>query len=148
LAIQLTKENPNASISGFYVYVPYPGAELYQAALRDRFVEPATLEEWTVRLGEHGVRFAPVRGMSEVLTDPETVADEMVVELDHPKAGRIKVLGNPMKFFGTPVQFRRAPPLLGQHTREVLKEAGYTEAEVDQLSAGSAIRLYEEGASS
>jgi crotonobetainyl-CoA:carnitine CoA-transferase CaiB-like acyl-CoA transferase len=104
-----------------------------------------TLSEWTVRLGEHGVLFAPVREMSEVLTDPAILTDEMVVELDHPRAGRIKLLGNPMKFLETPVQFRRPPPLLGQHTREVLKEAGYTDDEVDRLRAAGAIRLSDGG---
>jgi formyl-CoA transferase len=104
-----------------------------------------TLSEWTARLSEHGAFFAPVRQMSEVLTDPEVLADEMVVELEHPRAGRIKLLGNPMKFLGTPVEFRLPPPLLGQHTREVLKEAGYTDAEVDRLRAGGAIHLHEEG---
>jgi crotonobetainyl-CoA:carnitine CoA-transferase CaiB-like acyl-CoA transferase len=72
--------------------------------------------------------------MSEVLTDPELLADEMVVELDHPVAGRIKLLGNPMKFAGTPVGFRRPPPLLGQHTDEVLAGwIGLTSAEIAQL---------------
>jgi crotonobetainyl-CoA:carnitine CoA-transferase CaiB-like acyl-CoA transferase len=65
-------------------------------------------------------------------------AREMVVEVDHPRAGRTKALGHPVKFSATPGAVKRAAPLLGQHTREVLGGLGYSQAEID--------RLYSEGA--
>jgi crotonobetainyl-CoA:carnitine CoA-transferase CaiB-like acyl-CoA transferase len=57
----------------------------------------------------------------------------MVVELDHPEAGRTSALGLPVHFSATPAQVTRASPLLGEHTREVLGEAGYSGKEIDEL---------------
>jgi len=79
----------------------------------------ASLDEWTPRLTAAGVLFAPVRSLPEVFSDPR-VRREMLVELDHPTAGRITVLANPLRFSETPATVRRCPPRLGEHTAEVL----------------------------
>ena len=79
----------------------------------------ASLDEWTPRLTAAGVLFAPVRSFPEVFSDPR-VRREMLVELDHPTAGRITVLANPLRFSETPATVRRCPPRLGEHTAEVL----------------------------
>ena len=78
-----------------------------------------SLDEWTPRLTAAGVLFAPVRSLPEVFSDPR-VRREMLVELDHPTAGRITVLANPLRFSETPATVRRCPPRLGEHTAEVL----------------------------
>ena len=79
-----------------------------------------SLAEWTEILERHGALFAPVRTLGEALTDPALA--HMVVETDHPTAGRLKVLANPIRLSRTPATVRTAPPLLGQHTEEVLGE--------------------------
>jgi crotonobetainyl-CoA:carnitine CoA-transferase CaiB-like acyl-CoA transferase len=79
----------------------------------------APLEQWTARLTSAGALFAPVRDLPEVFNDPQ-VRREMLVELDHPTAGRITVLANPLRFSETPATVRRCPPRLGEHTAEVL----------------------------
>jgi crotonobetainyl-CoA:carnitine CoA-transferase CaiB-like acyl-CoA transferase len=73
------------------------------------------------RLSEAGALFSLVRTMDEVFDDPE-VRRNMVRELDHPAAGRINVLANPVRFSSTPTSIRFPPPLLGEHTTEVLSE--------------------------
>jgi crotonobetainyl-CoA:carnitine CoA-transferase CaiB-like acyl-CoA transferase len=71
---------------------------------------------------------------------PQTVAREMVVEVDHPSAGKVKTIGAPVKFHGTPTGVRRPAPLLGQHTRAVLAEIGYTHEEIETILASGAAR--------
>jgi crotonobetainyl-CoA:carnitine CoA-transferase CaiB-like acyl-CoA transferase len=65
----------------------------------------------------------------------------MIVKTSHPTAGEVKAIGLPIKFSDTPGGVRRAAPLFGQHTREVLREAGYTDAEIDHLAQQGAIQL-------
>ena len=65
----------------------------------------------------------------------------MVVELDHPVAGRPRALGVPVKFSATPGAVRRPAPTFGQHTREVLREHGFADAEIEALAAEQAIVL-------
>ena len=60
--------------------------------------------------------------MDKVFADPNTVARGMVIEMAHPAAGKVRLIGSPMKFSGTPVEYRLPPPLLGEHTASVLKE--------------------------
>jgi crotonobetainyl-CoA:carnitine CoA-transferase CaiB-like acyl-CoA transferase len=65
----------------------------------------------------------------------------MVVELDHPVAGRTKALGVPVKFSETPGNLRRPAPTFGQHTREVLLEHGFADGDIDELAREGAVRL-------
>ena len=76
--------------------------------------------EWLARLHAEGVPAAPIQRVDEVLADPQVLGREMVVELEHPAAGRVKTLGTPIRAAGTP-PFRPAPPPgLGEHTDAVL----------------------------
>ena len=63
------------------------------------------------------------------------LAREMVVAVEHPTLGQIKALGSPIKMSATPPDVERRGPLLGEHTREVLAEAGFDEAEIEKLTS-------------
>jgi crotonobetainyl-CoA:carnitine CoA-transferase CaiB-like acyl-CoA transferase len=74
-----------------------------------------------------------VLSLGEALNNPQVQARRMVVEVNHSRVGRTRALGTPVKFSKTPTQIRRAAPVLGEHTREILGEFGYGEAEINQL---------------
>ena len=76
---------------------------------------------WVTLLIDAGVPCAPVQTIDQVFLAPQVIAREMVVEVPHPTAGTIRMAGLPVKFSGTPASIRLAPPLLGQHTAEVLR---------------------------
>jgi crotonobetainyl-CoA:carnitine CoA-transferase CaiB-like acyl-CoA transferase len=69
----------------------------------------------------------------EVFEDPHTLAREMMVEMDHPVEGTLKVLGIPIKLSETPGKIQRAAPLLGEHTEEVLMRLAYSKEEIADL---------------
>jgi crotonobetainyl-CoA:carnitine CoA-transferase CaiB-like acyl-CoA transferase len=97
--------------------------------------------EWLAALDAAGVPAGPVLSIAEVLEHPQVVAREMVVETRHPKAGATRAIGCPVKFSDTPAEIRRPAPLFGQHTREVLTEAGLDDAEIAALlESGAAIQ--------
>jgi len=81
----------------------------------------------------------PVNRIGDMLADPQVAAREMVVEVDHATAGRVKALGTPIKFSATPGAVTRAAPLLGQHTREILESLGYSAAEIGKLEQEGAV---------
>ena len=95
--------------------------------------------EWLAALDAAGVPAGPIQTIGEMAADPQTLAREMVVELDHPRAGRTRALGVPVKFSATPGGVRRAAPTFGQHTREVLLEHGFEAGEIDALAAEGAL---------
>ncbi|QJR11326.1 Succinyl-CoA--L-malate CoA-transferase beta subunit [Usitatibacter rugosus] len=95
--------------------------------------------EWLAAFEAAGVPAGPVNKIGDMLEDPQVAAREMVVEVDHAKAGRMKTLGLPLKFSDTPGEVRRGAPTLGQHTREVLADLGYSATEMDQLIASGAV---------
>jgi crotonobetainyl-CoA:carnitine CoA-transferase CaiB-like acyl-CoA transferase len=103
-------------------------AELMNARLKTR-----TVREWTTALEAEGVPCGPINSVAEMAADPQTLAREMVVELDHPRAGATRALGLPIKLSATPGKVTRPAPLLGQHTREVLSEYGFTSREIEEL---------------
>jgi crotonobetainyl-CoA:carnitine CoA-transferase CaiB-like acyl-CoA transferase len=95
--------------------------------------------EWIGEFEAAGVPVGPVNRIGDMLADPQVAAREMVVELEHPKAGRTRAIGHPVKFSATPGKVERAAPLLGQHTREVLQALGYSAAEIERLHAEGAV---------
>jgi crotonobetainyl-CoA:carnitine CoA-transferase CaiB-like acyl-CoA transferase len=100
-----------------------------------------SVAEWLQRLEECGVPAGPVLDIAQMHADPQALAREMIVETTHPSAGPVKAIGLPIKFSETPGSVRRAAPVLGQHTREVLREHGYSDAQIDQLAEEGAIQM-------
>jgi crotonobetainyl-CoA:carnitine CoA-transferase CaiB-like acyl-CoA transferase len=94
---------------------------------------------WIAEFEAAGVPVGPVNRIGDMLADPQVKARDMVVETEHPKAGRVKAIGHPIKFTGTPGEMKRPAPLLGEHTREVLAGLGYSAAEIEGLAREGAV---------
>jgi crotonobetainyl-CoA:carnitine CoA-transferase CaiB-like acyl-CoA transferase len=95
---------------------------------------------WIEKLRAAGVPCGPINSVGEALNDPHTLAREMVRSVRHPTVGEVKMVGVPFRLNGTPAAIRRAPPLLGQHTEEVLsEELGMSAARIAQLRAEKVI---------
>jgi crotonobetainyl-CoA:carnitine CoA-transferase CaiB-like acyl-CoA transferase len=102
--------------------------------------------DWTGRLNAAGVPAGPVNTVPAALEQPQVAAREMVVEVEHPVAGVLRMLGTPLKLSAQPASIRRPPPVLGQHTDEILAEAGYPAARIAELREAGVIRLPEPSA--
>jgi crotonobetainyl-CoA:carnitine CoA-transferase CaiB-like acyl-CoA transferase len=113
--------------------------ELTQQALRGR-----TSADWIARLDAHDVPCAPVLTRREMTSHPQVVENGIIVETDHPQAGRLRQSRNPARFSGTPVEHRRGGPVLGENTHEILAEAGYSLIEIDALIAAGAAASQQE----
>ena len=97
-----------------------------------------TSEHWLTVLEDAGVPAGPVSSVGEMLEHPQTEARRMVVDVEHTTAGSVRSLGIPVKLSGSgdrrgPNGPRAGAPLLGEHTRGVLQEFGYSKAEIDQM---------------
>jgi crotonobetainyl-CoA:carnitine CoA-transferase CaiB-like acyl-CoA transferase len=116
---------------------------LNQAALAGR-IEHITSQKpcshWLAVLDENDIPCGPINDYGQALSNPQIVARDMVVEVDHPTLGRIRTLGSPMKMSATPPDVTRRAPLLGEHTDEVLGEAGFADHEIAALREARAIR--------
>ncbi len=110
----------------------------YTAAATERFAEKTT-EEWLERLDAAGVPAAPVRSVGELLDDPQVLANDLVVEFEHPVAGHVAMVGPVIQMAKTPTSVRRAPPTLGQHNEEILTEFGYSDEEIAGLRETGAL---------
>ncbi|MCB0292102.1 MAG: CoA transferase, partial [Calditrichaeota bacterium] len=88
---------------------------------------------WLEKLQEAGIPAGPINTPEQALAEAQVLARGLVVELEHPLLGTIRSLGSPMKLSGTPVSYRLPPPLLGEHTGEILQELGYDENAVAEL---------------
>ncbi len=104
------------------------------AALSARF-EERTTDEWIGDLEPQGVLCAKIRTFAEAAEDPQLQTNGMVVEMDHPAAGTLRLLGTPARLHGTPPTLRLPPSDLGEHNREILSELGYSSEQIDELAA-------------
>jgi crotonobetainyl-CoA:carnitine CoA-transferase CaiB-like acyl-CoA transferase len=109
------------------------------SVLGERFKMRPT-EEWLELLEEGGVPAGPVASIGEMLAMPQTLARDMVVEVEHSKLGPVQTLGFPVKFSETPASVDRGAPLLGEHTPEVLAELGFSDDEVEEFIRSGAAR--------
>jgi crotonobetainyl-CoA:carnitine CoA-transferase CaiB-like acyl-CoA transferase len=111
------------------------------ARLIGEHLRTRTTQEWLAALDAAGVPAGPIHSIAQMAADPQTLARGMVVELEHPVAGRTRALGPPVKFGSTPSGVHRPAPTLGQHTREVLREAGLADDEIEALARAGAVKL-------
>jgi crotonobetainyl-CoA:carnitine CoA-transferase CaiB-like acyl-CoA transferase len=95
------------------------------AALQSTFAgEPASA--WLEKLVRAGVPCAPINSVPDALNDTQTLARGLIVQLEHPSLGQTRSIANPIRFSDTPVTYRLPPPLLGEHTAQILHSLGYT----------------------
>lgn len=105
----------------------------------DAIFATKTTAEWTAIMESAGVPAGPIYLMSDLFADPQIRHRNMVVEVDHPKAGRIKQTGVPVKLRATPGGVDAAPPLLGQHTQAILRDLGFDAEEIAAMKEEGAI---------
>ena len=111
--------------------------------LAPHFLERST-DSWLECLEDAGVPAGPVASIGEMLKHPQTRARDMVIEVEHKELGTVRSLGTPVKMSASTPESgagkRRGAPTLGQHTREVMLEAGFRDVEVDRLMAAGVVR--------
>ena len=121
-----------------YHYATGKKYEEVVSAIRERFLTK-TRDEWFEIMKKADTCVGPVLSQEEVFNDPQILHRNLIMELDHPTQGKVKQLGFPIKLSETPAQFRNFAPLLGQQTDDILKELGYTVAEVKALRKAGAV---------
>jgi len=109
------------------------------AALIEAITSTQTRCHWLGLFDANDIPCGPLNNYEEVMRDPQVVARQMVLETDHPTLGRMRTLGSPLKMSATPPVAGRRAPLLGEHTLDVLRDLGYSGAEVEALRAAGAI---------
>ena len=93
-----------------------------------------TVADWIAAIEPEGIPCGPINDIGQVFAHPQVVAREMRRDLAHPLAGTTPTVANPIRYSATPIAYDRAPPTLGQHTREVLRDVlGLAEEEIDDL---------------
>ncbi|MDR6620455.1 CaiB/BaiF CoA-transferase family protein [Sinomonas atrocyanea] len=95
--------------------------------------------DWLAALADAGVPVGPIQTVAEAVRDPQVLARGMVAEVEHPTAGRLRTLACPIRLTRTPAAVRTPPPLLGQHSDEVLAGLGYSRDDLERLHATGAL---------
>jgi len=108
------------------------------AKTRERLLLKTTAE-WLAIFRANDVWSGPVYSYAELVDDAQVKHNGTFVEYDHPTEGHVKTPGFPIKFSRTPCEVYRGAPLAGEHTRDVLREAGYSEAAIDALLTAGAV---------
>ena len=121
-----------------------PARVRHRAELHDelgkRFIQRTT-GEWVEQLGAAGVACGPVLGIDEVFQHPQVLHQRMVEMVDHSTAGPIQLLGLPAKLTKDPGAIQSPPPILGQHSAEILQELGCDSADIERLAAEGVVGL-------
>jgi CoA:oxalate CoA-transferase len=113
-------------------------ADLYP--LLDEIFRMKTRDEWQQIFREAKMRCDPCLTYEELCVHPQVEANEMIIDMDHPVRGRLKMLGVPIKMKKTPAGPRHPGPLLGQHTKEILTGLGYTASQIAGLEAEGVVK--------
>jgi len=93
-----------------------------------------TTKEWMRELEIAEVPYGPINNMKEVFEDPQVIHRKMIEEIEHPEAGKVKLVGIPVKYSENPASIRIPPPLLGEHTNEILtKLLGLSNEHIEKL---------------
>jgi crotonobetainyl-CoA:carnitine CoA-transferase CaiB-like acyl-CoA transferase len=90
-------------------------------------------DEWLRLLAEHDIPAAPIQSTRDFMKDPAVLHHNMIVSYEHPEVGPLTLMGQPLRFSESPVADAGPPPLLGQHTAETLRDAGYGDEEIADL---------------
>ena len=98
-----------------------------------------TTAEWMAIFDAEGVPAAPALTRREMIEHPQVLASDVIIETDHPVAGKLRQTRTPARFEGTPTGDYRGAPRLGEHNREVLSELGYTPADIDSFLESGAL---------
>ena len=110
---------------------------LIAGVLRER-----TQRAWLDALEPAGIPCGPINRIDQVFADPQVVARKLRVDLPHPLARNVPQVGNPVRLSATPVSYDLAPPLLGQHTAEVLREhLGFADAAIEDLASRGVVGI-------
>jgi len=104
------------------------------------YFQRRTSADWLTRFGKAGLPAGPIHNMGEVLENEQTNARDMVVEVPHRTLGSTKAIGAPVKFSRTSGEVRRGAPVLGEHTREVLGEIGYSSEEIEGMELAGIVK--------
>jgi formyl-CoA transferase/CoA:oxalate CoA-transferase len=125
-------------------FVDNPGRVRNRKALYDLIAGIAQTEKtarWVVRLREAGVPCAPILSMDQVAVEPQTEASGMLLRAPHPRIPDYRSVALPLEWDGQRHGVARVPPLLGEHTAEILGGLGYSTGEINRLAANRVVEL-------
>jgi len=102
-------------------------------AIFDGIFAGKTRDEWMKIISEHGCICTPVQDIKDVVEDPQVLANHYMIDVEHPEHGLTRMMGFPWDMSETPASWKRKAPSLGEHTEEVLLEAGYNKEDLAKL---------------
>jgi len=111
--------------------------ESYQ--ITGQIIAQRTRAQWIELLGDTNVPMMVVNSLDDLIDDPQLTESGFWHEMDHPTEGRLRMSGPPINFSKTPASIRSVPPLLGEHSVEVLKEIGMSKEAIEDMLAGGSV---------